>query len=115
MVDTSAQEQHAVQSATAAFEEFLEIPQVVTPSRGVPAGGVLPAEAVVTLPAQVAVVPAEADPHHHDAMSVVLHKDELGVVRSIAVYCRCGCSALIKLDYGDEGDQLTPMQQVRKE
>ncbi|MCX8051982.1 MAG: hypothetical protein N3B17_08845 [Chlorobi bacterium] len=103
--DTS-QPSSAVQlylSAEERFEDFLDVGHIPSVRRGVPAGTVLPAEFVAEAPNPVTVM------HHEETdgqpIAILLEKDAAGIVRTIRVYCSCGHSAVIALEYPDHQEQ----------
>ncbi|MCS7001017.1 MAG: hypothetical protein RML15_06510 [Bacteroidota bacterium] len=95
--------QPAVQHKTEeSFEDMLDVPLIPATQRGVPKGGYLPAEYVAAAPTPATII--HTDGKTDTPMSVVLEKDATGVVRTIVIYCACGNSTVIALEYGDEAE-----------
>ncbi len=91
---------HHQRRAEEAFEDWLELSHIATLRRGVPPGRFLPAEYVAHAPTPVTIYSAAES--EASSMAVMVEKDMYGIVRAIKIWCACGCSTTIAIEYGEQ-------------
>lgn len=89
------------------FADYLNVGEISGTLRGVPKGSIINAEYVIPGNAKVEVLKEDGldDGHDHQPITVMLHRDDYGDVRSIEVVCSCGKKAQVYLEYEDDAER----------